>query len=196
MRLIRLLKRDLAMEISAWVKDGLITREQAESICSGYGMDFNELTRKSLGYQVLVGLGFLFVGLSFITVIGANWDEIPRALRMSGLIASTLGVNLYGLYRFKRDQASKAVPWFFLGGILYGASIMLIAQIYHIGEHYPDGIFWWAMGVLPIGLLLESGFVMMLAAALWFIWFFVESHMSFYPTLFPLFLIGFLSPLL
>jgi uncharacterized membrane protein len=85
---------------------------------------------------------------------------------------------------------STAVALFFLGGLFYGASIMLIAQIYHIGEHYPDGIFWWAIGVLPVALLLKSTLIMMLTVTLGFIWFFVESSMNFYPTLFPVFLVA------
>ena len=65
---------------------------------------------------------------------------------------------------------------------------MLIAQIYHIGEHYPDGIFWWAIGVLPIAMLMESTLIMLLAVGLGFIWFFVESYLHYYPALFPVFL--------
>ncbi len=188
MRLIRIFKYDLCREVATWVGEGIISTEQAESICSRYGVDYHNLSRRSYGYHVLVGLGCLFIGLSLITLVGANWDEIPRAIRMFGLIALTLGANLLGLIKFKQEQTSTAVAWFFLGGLFYGASIMLIAQIYNIGEHYPDGILWWAMGVLPVALLLESTLIMMLVVGLGFIWFFVESSMNFYPTLFPVFL--------
>ncbi|MHC1725160.1 MAG: DUF2157 domain-containing protein [Syntrophobacteraceae bacterium] len=85
-------------------------------------------------------------------------------------------------------RSYSAVAWFFLGSLFYGASIMLIAQIYHIDEHYPDGIFWWAMGVLPIALLTESTFILILTVCLGFIWFFVESFLNFYPALFPVFM--------
>ncbi len=80
--------------------------------------------------------------------------------------------------------------WFLLGGLFYGASIMLIAQIYHIGEHYPDGMFWWALGILPIALLLRSVLLMLLVTTLAYIWFFVETSLNFYPTFFPLFLVS------
>lgn len=171
---------------------GIVSTEQAESICSQYGVDYHKLSRRSYGYHVLVGLGCLFIGLSLITLVGANWDEIPRAVRMFGLIALTLGANVFGLMKYRREQVSVAVTWFFLGGLLYGASIMLIAQIYHIGEHYPDGILWWALGVLPVAVLLESTLIMMLTVGLAFIWFFVESSMNFYPTIFPVFLVAIL----
>lgn len=188
MRLIRILKYDLCKEVANWVKEGIISSNQAESICSQYGIDFNNMSRRSYGYNVLMGLGCLFIGLSLITLIGTNWEEIPRALRMSALVALTLATYTFGLIKFRKGQKNQAVTLFFLGGLFYGASIMLIAQIYHIGEHFPDGVFWWAIGILPIALLLESTLIMMLALCLAFIWFFIESYLNFYPTLFPIFL--------
>jgi len=188
MQLIRLLKYDLAREAATWAADGVISTSQAETICSRYGVDYQNLSRRSLGYHVLVGLGYLFIGLAVITLLGANWDQIPRAVRMAGLLLLTFGVNLFGLHKFRIGNASAAVGWLFLGGLFYGASIMLIAQIYHIDEHYPNGIFWWAMGVLPIALLTESILLMILAVGLGFIWFFVEASLDFYPAFFPLLL--------
>lgn len=181
------MKHDLAREVASWVGDGIISPEQASAICSRYGLDYQNLSRRSYGYRVLVSLGYLFIGLALLTLIGANWDEIPRALRMSGLVALTLATNLLGLYRFRGGHKS-AVAWFFLGSLFYGASIMLIAQIYHIDEHYPDGIFWWAIGTLPVAVLTESTLIMILTTCLGFTWFFVESSLNFYPALFPVFI--------
>jgi len=190
MRLIRILKYDLCREVATWVKEEIISLDQAESICSQYGVDFHNLSRRSFGYNVLMGFGYLFIGLSLITLIGANWDEIPRALRMAAIVALTLVTNTFGLIKYRQNQINQAVYLFFLGSLFYGASIILIAQIYHIGEHYPDGVFWWAIGILPVALLLESTLIMILALCLSFIWFFVESSLNFYPVLFPLFLVA------
>jgi uncharacterized membrane protein len=188
MRLIRLLKNDLAKEATDWVDKGLISSKQAELICARYGIDYNKQSKRSLGYFVLITLGYLFIGLALITLLSANWDDIPRSIRMIVLILVTLSVNIFALNKFRNGKKTAAVGYFFLGGLFYGASIMLIAQIYHIGEHYPDGIFWWAMGVLPIALLLESTLIMLLAIVLGFTWFFVESSLHYYPALFPVFL--------
>lgn len=187
MRLIRLLKRDLAREALDWVREGLISEPQAVAICRRYGIE-NMAEGRSAGYFVLMGLGYLFIGLAVITLLSANWDEIPRAVRMLGLIGLTLATNLIGLYKYRRGERSAAVGAFFLGGLFYGASIMLIAQIYHIGEHFPDGILWWALGVLPAALLLDSVLLMTFATTLGFLWFFVETELGFYPTLFPVFI--------
>lgn len=190
MRLLRLLKRDLHNEARGWVRDGIINESQAEGICNRYGIDYHDQTQHSFGYYVLIALGYLFIGLAVIVLIGENWEDIPRAVRMGSLIALTLVCNGIGLLAWQRNRSGLSVLWFFLGGMMYGASIMLIAQIYHIGEHFPDGILWWALGVLPVALLLRSNLIIALATALAFLWFFVESGMGYYPHLFPLFLLA------
>ena len=56
----------------------------------------------SLGYNILIGLGYLFIGLSVITLLGANWDEIPRALRMIGLITLTMGTQAFAIKKYMK----------------------------------------------------------------------------------------------
>ncbi len=189
MRLIRLLKQDLKQEIRLWVEKRLISTEQAVSLCQLYGMNYHEHNR-GYAYSVLLILGYLFIGLAVITLLSANWEDISRELRMGGLLLTTLIVNLAALLSYQRRQTNAAVGLFFLGSLLYGASIMLIAQIYHLGEHFPDGILWWALGVLPLAVLLQSASLMLLTIGLSFTWFFVETDLHFYPLLFPLFLLA------
>ena len=190
MRLIRLLKNDLAREVGGWVDDKIISHDQAVKICAGYGLDFDNLSQKSYGYFVLIGMGYLFLGLSILTLVGGNWEDIPRAVRMGGLIGLTLLTHLGAVYRYQQGKDAAAITLFFLGSIFYGASIMLIAQIYHLGEHYPDGILWWAIGILPLAVLLRSLLLTLLMMVLAFTWFFTETMLGFYPLLFPLFLLA------
>ena len=185
MRLIRLLKQDLAHEIEEWVDDELILQDQAVKIRERYGIIPGE--QFSLGYNLLVGLGFLFIGLSVITLLGANWDEIPRWVRMVGLIVLTATTHLTGIRFFKHGDSGKAVAIFFLGNFFYGASIILIAQIYHLGEHMPDGVYWWAIGCLPFAVLLRSRIIALQMMALALIWAYVETDLGFYPASFPIF---------
>ena len=174
MRLIRLLKKDLASEISSWVEREIISVEQARTICRLYDVDYEAIRSRSTGYRVLVVLGFLFIGLALITVIGANWDTIPRGVRMGGLLALTAGTHVLALRHHLSDRTSLATGLFVLGNLFYGASIILIAQIYHLGEHMPDGVFWWALGSLPFAALLRSPWLALTSGLLALVWLYLE----------------------
>jgi uncharacterized membrane protein len=115
----------------------------------------------------------LFIGIASILLISANWEDIPRIIRTAFLIITTFGVNLYASFKYKTKPES-ATALFFLGSLFYGTSIILIAQIYHLGEHMPDGIFWWALGVLPLAFLTKSNYLMLLSFVLATIWFNLE----------------------
>ncbi len=188
MRLIRLLKKDLAREISGWVEKDLLSADQARSICSEYDVDFDAARDDSGGYRLLVNLAYLFGGLALITILGANWELIPRALRMGGLIALTAAFHIMGVLRYKADQHASANGFFLLGNLVFGASIILIAQIYHLGEHMPDGVFWWALGSLPFALLTRSPMLALFSCVLALIWFWIEFGMGYFPALFPIFI--------
>lgn len=198
MRLIRLLKNDIAKEAAEWVDENIISTSQAEGICQKYGVDYHQQNSHSFGYLVLITLGYLFIGLALITLIGANWDNIPRAVRMAGLIAITMMTHGIALKKYssvdassdKYSDKSSANGFFFLGNLFFGASIILIAQIYHLGEHMPDGVFWWALGTLPIGVLTKNTWLTLFSLALSILWFFMEMKYGFYGYLFPIFILA------
>ena len=188
MRLIRLLKKDLATEASTWVEQELISVDQARSICRLYGVDFDDVREQSTAYRILVVLGLLFIGLSLITVIGANWEAIPRGVRLAGMIVLTAGTHGLALRQYLSPGPSAGAGLFMLGNIFYGASIVLIAQVYHLGEHMPDGVFWWAIGSLPFALVLCSPWLTLFSGMLALIWFFLEYSAGFFAAWFPVFI--------
>jgi uncharacterized membrane protein len=187
MRLFRLFRRDTAREVAGWVRDGLIERAQAEAILARYGTRLADAEGAALGYYVLTALATLFIGLALILIVSHNWDEIPRMTRMLGLIGLTLAVNLQGARLLLAGRRRPGLLWLFFGGIAYGTSIMLIAQIYHLGEHYPDGIFYWALGVLPLVFVTRSRLIGLLVLTLASVWMLVEAGSDFLPASYPLF---------
>ncbi|MEE2902716.1 MAG: DUF2157 domain-containing protein [Myxococcota bacterium] len=181
MKLLRALKNELASEALTWVDKRLITKEQAEKILRLYDTSLPTGDKSARGYNVLMTLAALFIGLAVIVLVSANWEQIPRTVRMLGLISITTGTNLMGVraYRGQRPKAGKR--WLFLGAIFYGTSIMLIAQIYHLGEHFPDGLYWWMLGTLPLAFLTKGFILMLMSILLSYLWFVVEAGMDFMP---------------
>ena len=190
MRLFRLFKKDMAQEVEDWVSDGLIEPAQGEAILARYNIQPKDAQGTSLGYYVLTALATLFVGLALILIVSHNWDEIPRLTRMLLLFFITLAVNLQGMRLLLGGRDKAGVLWLFFGSICYGATIMLIAQIYHIGEHFPDGIFYWALGVLPLLFITQSRLIALLCLVLATTWAIVETTTGFFPASYPLFLVA------
>ena len=96
-------------------------------------------------------------GLAALLLVGYNWDAMPAAAKLTVLFGSLLGA--YGgafWLRFKAKHRHTSEVLCFLGGLLYGVCIWQIAQIFHIQSHYPDGIWFWAVGVLPLALCLDT----------------------------------------
>lgn len=186
MRFLRLLKRELGAEARDWIDEGLVTREQAERILQRYGATLPTGRERSLGYYVLISLAALFGGLSLLVLVSNNWEDIPREVRMGGLLLLTLAFHAVGYRTFRRGAEAFASVWFFLGCLSYGTAIFLIAQIYHLGEHYPDGILWWALGTLPFAIVTRTLPCAYLATALSAAWLVAETSESFVPTAWPL----------
>ena len=59
---------------------------------------------------------------------------------------------------------------FFLGCLFFGAAIWLLAQIFHITSSNYDAFWWWAVGVLPFALLLDTVLLHLLFAGLLALW--------------------------
>ena len=80
-------------------------------------------------------------------------------------------MHALGLYlRFGRGLRWPSEAVALLGCLLYGAGIWLVAQIFHMSAHYPDGVFWWAVGVLPLAFLFDSLLLHALLVALLALW--------------------------
>ncbi|NNF48196.1 MAG: DUF2157 domain-containing protein [Desulfofustis sp.] len=190
MRLLRFFKKDMAREVSDWVHEGLIEPAQAEAILEKYGTKMEDADDSSLGYFMLMALAVLFVGLALILIVSHNWEKIPRLTRMLGLLFVTLAVNLQGMRLMLLGRETVGIFWLFFGSICYGTTIMLIAQIYHIGEYFPDGIFYWSIGVLPLIFVTRSRQIALLCLALATIWALVEIQSKFFPASYPFFMIS------
>ena len=189
MRLIRFFKKNLAKEAETWIEKDIISQPQAVEICNQYDISY-ENRNNSSSYHILSGLGYLFVGLALIVLVGNNWDEIPRAIRMWSLILLTVSTHTLAFRVFTKGNKSGATGLFLLGNMFFGAAIILIAQIYHLGEHMPDGVFWWAFGILPFAIIFKNTILTLQTLILAIVWMSLEFSLGYFPLLFPIFLIA------
>ena len=188
MRLLDSLRFDLSREIKSWVDADVIDAEQGRRIAARYDIDVDDQSRPRIGSLAVRLLAFLCIGTAALILIGQNWDEIPRSLRIVGLLSVTLGLNLFGLKQYLSERPERATGWFLLGAICFGASVMLIGQIYHLGEHYAAGVYLWAIGVLPIAFVVNHGALLTLSLALATLWFLTDANLGNFGETYLLFL--------
>jgi uncharacterized membrane-anchored protein/uncharacterized membrane protein len=162
----------LMAAMAEWQTEGLLSSEQADRILARYETD-EELSHRQRSRIVFVLLGmaaFLF-WLAVFLVIGFNWEAMSRVAKLAVVLIAVAATHALGLFLRAQDRAPKLAELVsFLGCLLYGAGIWLVAQAFHIEAHYPDGVWWWAVGVLPFALCLDSLLCHLLFAVLLALW--------------------------
>ena len=169
-------KNFLADELAKWREEGLISDEAARKIAARYDIDLSGANERRSFILKLVA--YLFLALSLFTLVGANWEELPRTVRLIIVLGILAVVNFSGVWAQKNGKETQATTLFFLGNFCYGAAIVLVAQIYHLGEHMPNGVLLWAVGALALALATRKSIIALQALVLGLIWFLMEFEFS------------------
>jgi uncharacterized membrane protein len=89
-------------------------------------------------------------GLGVILLIAANWDTISdmmKTLLMIGATGITYSLGYYFSYT-NTNYTKTGQALMFLGSLLYGASILLLGQIYNLGGTFASALLVWTLPVL------------------------------------------------
>jgi uncharacterized membrane protein len=166
----------LRSELELWRSRGLVSAEQADGILDLYETPQETAARQaSRGVFALLAVAGVFFGLAALLLIGFNWEALPAFVKLTLIVSTVLGTHglAFGL-RERWGSPRAAELLFFVGCLLYGAGIALIGQIFQINAHWPDALWWWAIGTLPFALALDTALVHALLATLLAVWAGVE----------------------
>lgn len=161
--------RWLREQLQLWVAQGVVSPAQADHI---RGLYPEPKAGAPWGTIIFAGLGAVVFGLGIILLFAYNWQAIPKAGKLAVIFLSLLAAHGAGQWLRANPGWQRPVgeALAVLGTMLYGAGIWLVAQIYHIQEHYPDGFLFWALGALALAWALPSVAQGILAVALLCIW--------------------------
>jgi len=159
-------------EMAAWEAAGAIEAGQSRLILADYESEGEISDRRRSGMVfAIMAAAALLIGLGVLLLIGFNWQAITIVPKMAIIFGTIVAIYALGFHlRFVRGKATASEVVFLLGCLLYGAGIWLVAQAFNIGGHYPDGVWWWAVGVLPFTLCLDTLLLHGLLVALLAIW--------------------------
>ena len=167
-------------EVERWQREGLVRPEQAQSLLARYGLLPGETPRTlhhSRIIYLLAALGAVLVGVGIILLVGANWQLIPKWVRLAVILGVTLAAYHGGfVLAYRRKTYPKlGLALLLIGSLCWGAGIFLIGQMYHLSGGGAGGetkaVLYWFLGVLPLAYVLISPLHMLLALVLGSIWF-------------------------
>lgn len=157
--------------IDKWVGEGTITKTQARKMLA----DIAESKKEQQSNKLIVAIstvGAILLGIGAILFIASNWQVIPRFGKTLLLIGSTFGAYYAG-YVFKYQKSNLpqvGASLLFLGALLFGATVILIAQIYNLNANNHVLVLIWLVGILPLVYALRSMPIAALASLLFFLW--------------------------
>jgi len=156
-------------ELAQWQAEGLIDASQAGRIAARYPAP---QPATAWGTIVFSGIGAVVLGLGVILLFAYNWQAIPKVAKLA-LVFGAVGIaHAAGIVLRAKVPRLAAVgdSLGVLGTMLFGAGIWLVAQIYHIDEHFPRAFLMWGVGALLMALAVPSVAQGVLAAVLLTIW--------------------------
>lgn len=132
---------------------GLITEEQRQAIIEHFKLD-----REGNRFLVIVGIiGAILVSAGIILLISANWENIPRFVKLAGGLALLIGAHVGGWALARDDKHPIASEILHLvGSGMFLANIALVGQIYNLSSRPPNAILLWLVGIAALPWILRS----------------------------------------
>ncbi len=148
-------RKFLDSESPGWVADGLISEGQRQLLLARY-------PQQAAALGLLPILGSVLVGLSGLSVVAANWQGLPTALRLALLLASLVGSYAAGSYFLRRGNPDLGHGLLGLGLILFGASIILTSQLYQLVGYDASGLLAWVVAGVGLSYVYGSRLLVLL----------------------------------
>ena len=159
-------RQRLAADLARWQADGVITPAAGEAIRAALPPP-----PRTVNIPTVVGiLGGILIAAAFLAFVAANWNEIARPARFAVLLAGIAGAYGLGAWFDRSDRPYLADISATVGSIVFGASIALVGQMYHLSEDFAGGLMLWSAGSLVAAVLTGSRGALAVALAAGCVW--------------------------
>ncbi len=156
----------LGRDLELWIERGWVTPQNAEAILASARGD---ATIRRVP-QLLALFGAVLIGFAAMSFVAANWGELSKLTKLLLLMAAMWAA--YGAaFVLDRRQHPAFAQAAVVGGLaLFGANIMLIAQIYHVNSGDPGWILLWCLVALASAWAMPSRPALALSFLLAILW--------------------------
>ncbi|MBO9997911.1 MAG: DUF2157 domain-containing protein [Cyanobacteria bacterium SID2] len=163
-------RRQLRQEAEKWWKDGLIDSSLYGQLAERYRFDGLEAEARSRFTTILIGLGGILLGLGAITFVAANWSVWSRDVKLVLLLGLFLGVNITGFSLWRSNDRGGlhklGAALLLLGGLVLGADLALVSQMFHQSGPIYQLLLAWSLGVWLMAMSLQMPALAILSSIL------------------------------
>lgn len=160
-------EKQLVADLPRWREAGWVTEHGEIAILK----DAASRAKGSVGLaQVLATLAAVLLGFAIMTFVASNWQEMPNGVRIAVLFSAVALSYGAAAALFAKGYDAFGHAAVLAGVAAFGASIMLIGQMYHLGGYPPHAVAMWAGGALLAGALARSNAALALALVLVVFW--------------------------
>jgi len=159
----------LLAEIDLWLNEGLIAADQAQNLKHRYQLPEQG---PAWGRLIFLSIGAVLFGLGVILLFAYNWEKMHKFAKLAVIFLALLTAHGTGFWlrRPAGRYRSAGEGLHLTATMLFGAGIWLVAQIYHIDEHYPNAFFIWGFAAMTMAWALPSISHAILATVLLVLW--------------------------
>ncbi|MBL1141896.1 MAG: DUF2157 domain-containing protein [Proteobacteria bacterium] len=157
----------LHKQLDSWLGDNLINAHQAESLRLRYPVD----KERNWASMVIPTAGSIVFALGIILFFAYNWADMSRFIKLVVILAS-VAISHVAAISMCKDNINNAYSESLhaLGTMLFAAAIILIAQIYHIDDYYPNAIILMAIAAMLLAWARDSIIQALMATVLVAFW--------------------------
>jgi uncharacterized membrane protein len=148
-------REELPEALELWQRQGLVSQGQARRILAHYGLapqTVEEAGGRGRLAAIVAILGAVLVGIGVILFVGSNWQHLDRYQRVGLLLAAMLAAYAGGYWLNYRpgNYPRIGASLIFLGTVVFGANLFLVAQMYHVSANEPMLLALWSAGALAM----------------------------------------------
>jgi uncharacterized membrane protein len=153
-------RQQLRHEAQRWQTEGLIDANLYQQLAVRYQFDLLDAAARDRFIVIFIALGSILLGIGVITFVAANWQTIPRELKVLLLMSLFVTVNASGFYLWKyapaqgdgrqRWQQRLGQGILLLGALILGANMSLMGQLFHRSGSPYELCLIWGLAVLAM----------------------------------------------
>ncbi|MCX8997582.1 DUF2157 domain-containing protein [Rhizobiaceae bacterium BDR2-2] len=142
-------------QLSEWADAGLLPPETAAVLAR----DLDSRASRIGIAQVLLVLAGIFLCVAFLLLVSANWELIPRIVRLGAVVALIWATHLAGALFIRAGRTTLGTAALLLGTACFGGGLSLAGQMYHISGDMVSMFTVWFLAAALTSVLFRSGAV-------------------------------------